>query len=461
MPLSFESKIRPSGEVGNITPTNELSFASKIRPVQQEGQNRFVSTVKDAFTSGVGQVKQGLTDWRNAGNNPLKMLEAGLTGAAGVVNTAFSPLAPVFKPVGDLVNMAGDKISDIKAVQKFAGTPLGALAERVANDVANFSTVAGAVGGIKGVPKVVSTVKSSLTKTAPKVPKVEVNPATASVVKELSQLDSQYAKLRKQNEYSKDGGQFVRQKVAESNVLANAIDENGVIRTKQPGGAVEMYEEATLGSGEGVVRNLLESEGRTIGLDEVQTRLTDAVMKSGLEGADLKVALNKVKKEVAGYKLRADAGGNIPLAILQDAKISMKANYLTPPDIQVYQKAVKSGLQKTIEKNSHYPIEKINQQELAPHLKVLKYLEALDGTRVLGGKLGKYFAQISGNIVGGAAGGAVGGPLGTAIGTVLGGELSGRLKSSMMQRKFGKDSKIYVKQSPRLKEMIVESKKPR
>lgn len=458
MPLSFQDKIRVSGEKP-VTPTTELSFASKIRPVQSE-ENPYRKDVREAAQSGISQIKEGFQQFKDAGASPIGMLEGTLKSTAGVINTITSPLAPVFKPISQGIDYAGDKISNIPAVQKFAGTKLGELSSRVAEDVINLTTITQTVAGFAAAPKVKTAVENRIkSPTTPKsvTPKEPVNPIVTKVESELSKVDSQYAKLRKMNEYSKDGGAAVRRQVAESNVLNNSIDENGVIRTKQPGGAVELYEEATLGASDNIVRNLLEKEGSKVGLDEVQTRLTDSIMNSGLEGADLKVALNKVKREIAGYKLRADPQGFIPTTLLQDAKIGMKANYLTPPDIQVYQKAIKNGLKTTIEKNSSLPIKHINEVELAPHLKVIKYLEALDGLRVNGGKLGKYFAQISGNIIGGVAGSAVGGPIGSALGTVVGGELSGRLKGSIMKKTFGTDTKIYAKQSPVLKEAIKSS----
>ena len=73
-------------------------------------------------------------------------------------------------------------------------------------------------------------------------------------------------------------------------------------------------------------------------------------------------------------------------------------------------KSFAGSYKRIIEETSDEPIEAINK-ELQKDYKVLELLDVLDGKKVKGGKLGKYFAQIGGNIVGGAAG-SVGGPVG-------------------------------------------------
>ena len=86
--------------------------------------------------------------------NPLELIEGGLKQGAGLVESAFSPLAPVFKPVGDLIEKGTDKISDTPAVQKFAQTKAGEVIERVAEDVLDATTIASVFGGSKTAPKI-------------------------------------------------------------------------------------------------------------------------------------------------------------------------------------------------------------------------------------------------------------------------------------------------------------------
>ena len=260
---------------------------------------------------------------------------------------------------------------------------------------------------------------------------------------ELSAIENNYAGMRKNNDYSKDAGVGSRKRVASTDVLSDAVDENGLVRTKQPGGAVEQYRKQTIDGYEGVVRKNLERLNEKVSLSKVEQELTNSIIDSGLEGDDLISALAKVKKEIEGYRLKADADGNVPLTVIHDAKISTAGgiNWQTPPEQKTYRKAIASGLKKTVENNSvtqvelngkTYKIADINA-ELKNYYDDLDYLESLDGKRVKGGKLGKYFAQTSGNIVGAMAGGMFG-PTGSAVGTILGGELAGRIKGSMLSR---------------------------
>lgn len=435
-----------------------------------QGFNKYSDLVNESATSGIEQVKQGFHDFQQAGLNPIKNLEAGLKGAAGIVNTALSPIAPLFKPVGDVINYVGDKISDIPEVQHFANSGLGNITSRVAEDVNNLMTVAGTVAGIEQIrtapikgPKFTGPTVEPPPETPlppPKVPK-SVQNLIEKRTAELNKLDSQYAQLRKASGFQEDGGIASRTRIASTDVLDGAVDDTGTIRTMQPGGAYEQYKAMTLDNAEQVVRKNLAQEGGVTPLDEVQIRLNQKVMDSGLEGADLKVALNNVKKEISGLKLRADEQGNIPNTILQDAKINTtkNINYQTPPEIQTFRKAVAEGYRETIEKNSTFNVKEVNA-ELSKYLQDLDFLKRLDGRKVQGGKLGKYFAHISGNIVGGAVGSAVGGTIGTAIGTVVGGELAGKIKGSALSRTF-KGAGMIPEKNPVIEAAIKSGNQPK
>ena len=262
--------------------------------------------------------------------------------------------------------------------------------------------------------------------------------------KELAAIDNNYVNMRKASGYSPDEGVASRRRIAQTDVLVDAVDENGLIRTKN---AIKQYKALTIDGSENVVRNNLIRSGEKVNLNTVERELTDAIKNSKIEGADLITALNNVKKEIRGLRLKANPDGSIPLALVHDAKISTTSgiNYLTPAENKAYRKAIARGYKKTVEKNSNvkvelngktYSIEDINK-EIGKYLDDIAFLKRLDGKRVKGGKLGKYFAQISGNIVGGAAGAMVGGIPGSAVGTIVGGELGGRIRGSMLKRTLG------------------------
>ena len=258
--------------------------------------------------------------------------------------------------------------------------------------------------------------------------------------KQLFDIETNYAKTRKAIDYSKDEGVASRNRVASTDVLVDAVDSEGVIRTKQKGGAVDQYRAQTIDGGEGVVRQNLAREGAVVNLVEVAKYLKKEINKSGLEGGDLETAINGLKKEILGLRRRANEFGDIELVKVHDAKINTtkNINYQTPPETATYRKAVARAYKTLVEDKSSFNVREVNA-ELTKYYKDIELLENLDGKRVKGGKLGKYFARVGGNIAGAAAGGIFGGLPGTAIGTVVGGEVAAMLKGKSMAGTFGRE----------------------
>ena len=284
----------------------------------------------------------------------------------------------------------------------------------------------------------------------------------ADTADEIYAVEQNYSKARKLNQYATDGGSDSRARIARSNVLEGSVTTDGVIRTKQPGGAVERYRAETVDGYEDVVKKGLEREGSKANLDEVRRALVLEINRSGLEGADLVTAMNGIKKEIAGLARRADESGNVFLSKLQDAKIgtTRNINYQTPPETATYRKAVARAYKNTIENKSSLNVRKVNE-ELAKYYEDIERLEGLDGLRVKGGKLGKYTAQIAGNVGGGLVGGAIGGVPGAAVGTVLGGEITGALKGRALSESFGKIKKGEIPKSGILEEAKVQNELPK
>lgn len=278
---------------------------------------------------------------------------------------------------------------------------------------------------------------------------------------EIAKIEGNYANTRKANQFSKDAGYSSRQRVASTDVLVDAVDENGLIRTKGEGGAVEQYRKMTIDKQEGVVRDLLQKEGASIDPKTLSTRLKSVIENDPLIKGDAKTqALAKVDKEIAAYKRTSD--GRIPLTEIHDAKIATTKtikDFATPAEYKTYQKSLARGLKEAIEDSSTANVKQINA-ELSKYYDDISLLERLDGKRVKGGKLGKYFAQISGNIVGGAAGSAIGGPFGGAVGAVVGGELSSKVKGSLLSRVLGGRTGQVAPKSKILQEAVENVKKP-
>ncbi len=210
-----------------------------------------------------------------------------------------------------------------------------------------------------------------------------------------------------------------------------------MVRTTQHGGAVDQYKAMTVGPAEGVIRDNLVREGGKTNVSEIKDYLTREVRASTLKGADLARALHGIDSEIAGLRLDADPLGYVPNEILQDAKLNHYANinFQTPPEVSASRKAYARGYKKLIEDNTHtFDVKAINER-LSKYYEDIKRLERLDGARVEGGRLGKYAAQIAGNVVGGAIGSVLG-PIGTAGGAIAGGEISSLIKGKAMSKTF-------------------------
>lgn len=144
-------------------------FGQSTQPTQQQSIGDF--GISNAFKGGLSQIQEGYSQAKNA-TNPLQLLEGGTKLAAGGFNTIYSPLAPVMKPIEMGVNYAAKKISDIPAVQKFAGSKAGEVTSRVAEDIGNLSTVVGGVAGSMSAKPAIETVaKNTVGSVAPTIAK--------------------------------------------------------------------------------------------------------------------------------------------------------------------------------------------------------------------------------------------------------------------------------------------------
>src|SRR3990167_9531842 len=109
--------------------------------------------IVEAAGAGVDKIKSGF-EQSKTGTSLVDPIEAGLKVGAGAAEVAFSPLAPLFSKVGQLIGYVSNKIADNKAVQGFAMSPAGEGTSRVAEDVLNATEIAGVVTGGKIAPRV-------------------------------------------------------------------------------------------------------------------------------------------------------------------------------------------------------------------------------------------------------------------------------------------------------------------
>lgn len=435
-------------------------------------------------------VKAGAQDIQKGGAyNVLKgVTKSGFRTAGDVAGTIYAPIGAAIGAtgIGKATEMAGEyiantplmnKLTDIKAVQDFAIKHPNAgedftrglnlvpvLAEKgtINPKTALPRTIEQVKTGIKTVEPAINSIKTGANDVVAAIKENRSASKTNKVAGDIKQIQNKYSDLRKQNQFSKDYGESSRQRIARTDVLVGAVDETGLIRTKEPGGAVDKYKAQTISNTNQIGRKMLEKEGATVPLTKVELQLKNEVSKSGLEGADLTNALNGVKKEMSGLRKRADAQGNIKLEILHDAKINTtdNINYSTPKESAKARKAQARAYKDIIEANSKTKIGEVNK-ELSKYLGDIEILESLDGKRVAGGKLGKYTAQIGGRIAGGAVGGFIGGVPGVVAGTIAGGEVASKLSGRSMAKTFGKERGNVIKPSKILQEAVNEVKKPK
>ena len=245
--------------------------------------------------------------------------------------------------------------------------------------------------------------------------------------KALQTLEDSYSTVRSTTTKARERGIDSKKILAETDLLADAVDDTGTIRTME---AMNELNEFILPQ-ENVIATNLAREGKIVPLSVVRMKMRSAISKSGLEGEALDNAYRKLDAELAGYGRKADANGNVPLAMIHSAKVNKykNINYAGDPAVKQADKIIAKVLKRIVEDMSESIDAKRLNDELTSHYSVLSLLEKLDGKKVAGGKLGKYFAQLVGSVVGSNFG---------PLGSIAGAELAGRLKGGQMASTFSK-----------------------
>jgi len=267
-------------------------------------------------------------------------------------------------------------------------------------------------------------------------PELKANKLIQQRKTELDKLD-RLQTLKKTTEKGRERGIDVKKVLSETDVLHGSVDKTGNISTKGKGGAVEQYTKEFIDGNEAIVSDVLKKEGKSIAPGLIKQKLNKAVMDAGIEGKALVQARKAIDDELAGYSLRASQGGAIPLDTLHKAKIDKynNINFFTESNTKKYDKTVAKALKELVETHTTNTDVKNINKELSKHFAVIDYLEKLDGRKVDGGKLGKYFAQTVGAIVGSHFG---------PVGAIVGAEAGGRLKGNLLSRVFsGKTGKTF------------------
>lgn len=226
------------------------------------------------------------------------------------------------------------------------------------------------------------------------------------------------------------------QRVSAKVDMSGAVDTTGTVNTKPQ---QEYFKQTYLDNKENAGYKLLEQEDASVNINRVVEKLYEEFKNTNLPASIVEKAVASAIKKLS---TTADELGNIKLVELAKEKSAAQrsANYertQNNSNAEIKNKTTGRAFRLVVEDVSKTDIAKVNG-ELSKLYQELTILEKLDGMKVSGGKLGKYFAQISGNIVGGLAGGAIGGPVGAAASAVVGGELASALRGKIMAGKFKK-----------------------
>jgi hypothetical protein len=180
-PVNFAQLSQNQSAGGNMPPVNPPAWTPKPTLMSNIGgaiNSAVIQPIKNSITSGVQQMQQGFQQTQQAQKQGgvggfVSGLEGGAGEVAGAINTISSPLAPIFSIISTALQGNPNKpniMSDIvnnPAVQKFAMSQSGQTTSRVAQDVQNVSTLAGAGAGIAAMTAKVATPAPTETVTPP------------------------------------------------------------------------------------------------------------------------------------------------------------------------------------------------------------------------------------------------------------------------------------------------------
>lgn len=219
--------------------------------------------------------------------------------------------------------------------------------------------------------------------------------------------------------------------ISESDLLVGAVDETGTVNSKA---AVENLNDV-LQPWENRVGDALGQEGLIVSAETLRQKMYQVVDDSRIIG-DAKVQTrSRIDREIDGL-LQDYPDGNIPLRTVHDLKVQVNrtnAKSFIDPEKNQMGKTIGRALKEFVEESTQALDVKTYNEELRKLYAVRNVLEALNGKKVEGGRLGKHFASVIGTMVGGQ----VGGPLGA----IAGAEAGAKLKGASMRRAFGPTEK--------------------
>lgn len=204
-------KLPTAAQTARVNTANNIGAQAATSRVAANQAGSFggmaLNTLKGLWpASGIPEQAEQGAQQANDTSNPGP--EGTLGRLSGIATVLSSPLAPVFKPVGQVINKVGTALANTRSpaqnamLEKFANSPAGVKTSRVATDVANAANVTGTIlGGIDAVHGFTPKVKGGFldtteTPATPKPPEGEppgAPPTAKPVVKTPAQAHAEYA----------------------------------------------------------------------------------------------------------------------------------------------------------------------------------------------------------------------------------------------------------------------------
>ena len=159
------SPTAPASKVTETVAAVPTPAGSSVAPAQNESMgSNYLSGVGSAIKSGYEQMTGAETNSIEGKENPL---ESGTDIASGLASIVSSPLAPIFKPLTDLITNPPkgslmDKITSDPEFQKFANSPTGTGLSKIAKIIGNLANVAGTEAGVASIGEAAPKVGEAL-----------------------------------------------------------------------------------------------------------------------------------------------------------------------------------------------------------------------------------------------------------------------------------------------------------
>lgn len=359
--------------------------------------------IRDAFTAGVGQIKEGYSDTK-FGNSPAQALEGGLKVAAGTVNAVSAPLAPVFAPISEGVNYLADKLSNLEGVQKFAQTNAGKNTARIAQDVGNLSTIAGAAAGLDKAPAVAEKIKTN----APDIMTKSVEQLRSEKI--AQGFEEQNTRLKTADKaFNKNTKTYTTPEGVKTTVTPIDTFKKYNIAPTVEKGSIQMgdYNQGTgalgkikeqVGNIDAEIDSKLIDNGKGVTVDHFKNQAIEAIKKDDTLRQSGKIAstLSKLENVFEDYK---QSYGEI-LNETEINAIRKVMNLDFHPDTVDVSRVIGDAARKIVYEVTPDKEVQMLLRKQGELLSARKYAEVVNGTKVAGGKLGNIALRTAGVVVG-------------------------------------------------------------